>query len=163
MFARGVDRKTLADAIGTTRHAIGMVITGGGREERWLSRENNQKAAKFLKVDAHWLFTGEGQMEPVTGVVNGSLTFAGSAFGSHSNNEHAPVDGSQATTKPIADLNSLDYLLTMIDDPLERATVANKAAAMILDAINKIDRSTAAQQPGQEIPYAAPRAPTKSR
>lgn len=48
MSARGVDRKTLADAIGTTRHAIGMVVTGGGREERWLSRENNQKAAKFF-------------------------------------------------------------------------------------------------------------------
>jgi hypothetical protein len=58
-----VDRKMLAQELGITVHAVGMVITGGGRSERWLSRANNQAAAKFLRVDSNWLFTGEGTPE----------------------------------------------------------------------------------------------------
>jgi transcriptional regulator with XRE-family HTH domain len=63
MDAAKVDRKTLARELGVTVHALGMVITGGGRAERWLSRVNNQAAAKFLRVDSNWLFTGEGAPE----------------------------------------------------------------------------------------------------
>lgn len=104
MDERGVDRKTLAKAIDVTPHAIGMAITGGGREERWLSRENNGKAAKYLKVDAHWLFTGEGQMLVPTGAVHGALTFTGQATGEHMQNKHqSHADGSGVATNFVAE------------------------------------------------------------
>jgi transcriptional regulator with XRE-family HTH domain len=64
MKAANCSRKDLARVLDVTVNAIGMVITGGGREERWLSRENNQAAAKHLKVDPHWLWTGI-EPEPV--------------------------------------------------------------------------------------------------
>lgn len=104
MDERGVDRKTLSKAIDVTPHAIGMAITGGGREERWLSRENNGKAAKYLKVDSHWLFTGEGQMLVPTGAVHGALTFTGQATGEHMQNQHqAHADGSGVATNFVAE------------------------------------------------------------
>lgn len=66
-----MDRKKLAQELGVTVHAIGMVITGGGRAERWLSRENNQAAAKFLRVDSTWLQTGEGSPDGPTPIAYG--------------------------------------------------------------------------------------------
>ena len=51
-------RKDLAQALGVTVHAIGMVLTSAGNRERWLSRENHLKAAQFLNVDPTWLMTG---------------------------------------------------------------------------------------------------------
>jgi transcriptional regulator with XRE-family HTH domain len=71
MKATKCTRKELALVLGITVNAIGMVITGGGREERWLSRENNKAAAHHLKVDEHWLWTGKEppsvkQPDPVT-------------------------------------------------------------------------------------------------
>jgi transcriptional regulator with XRE-family HTH domain len=54
----GVTRKVLAQTLGVTVHAIGMVITGAGGRERWLARENHLKAAAFLQVDPNWLMTG---------------------------------------------------------------------------------------------------------
>ena len=59
----GVTRKELARELGVTVHAIAMVVTSAGNKERWLSRENHLKAAKFLKVDANWLMTGENAPE----------------------------------------------------------------------------------------------------
>lgn len=52
-------RRELAFELGVTPQAIGMVITGGGLAERKLSFENNQRAAKFLRVSEYWLQTGE--------------------------------------------------------------------------------------------------------
>ena len=59
----GKDRKELAHALGCKVQTIGMVVTGGGKAERMLSAPNNAKAARFLRVDSHWLATNEGTME----------------------------------------------------------------------------------------------------
>ena len=59
----GKDRKELAHALGCKVQTIGMVVTGGGKAERMLSAPNNAKAARFLRVDSHWLATDEGTME----------------------------------------------------------------------------------------------------
>lgn len=59
----GKDRKELAHALGCTVQAVGMVITGGGKAERMLSTPYNARAARFLRVDSHWLATNEGTME----------------------------------------------------------------------------------------------------
>lgn len=67
-------RKQLAVALGCTVQAVGMVITGGGKKERGLSAENNVKAAQFLRVDAYWLATGDGEMKPKAGSNNKTHT-----------------------------------------------------------------------------------------
>lgn len=64
--ATGKSRKQLAGALDCTVQAIGMVITGGGKAERGLSAENNARAARFLRIDSHWLATGEGEMKSKT-------------------------------------------------------------------------------------------------
>jgi transcriptional regulator with XRE-family HTH domain len=56
-----VDRKQLAVGIGVSVQAVGQVLTGTTRA---LTAENSAKAARFLKVDAHWLATGEGEARP---------------------------------------------------------------------------------------------------
>jgi transcriptional regulator with XRE-family HTH domain len=88
MEERGVDRKTLAASMGVTVHTLGMVITGGGGDERWLSRENNASAAKHLRVNAHWLATGEGDMIPQGISAKAVLS---------------PVDNAPAAIKEVAD------------------------------------------------------------
>lgn len=56
-------RKELAAVLGCTPQAIGMVITGGKKAERFLSVENHAEAARFLRVDNYWLATGKGTMK----------------------------------------------------------------------------------------------------
>lgn len=58
-------RKQLADALGCTPQTIGIVIKWAGEKERKLSTEYHLDAARFLRVSAHWLATGEGEMEAV--------------------------------------------------------------------------------------------------
>ncbi|WP_295541018.1 helix-turn-helix transcriptional regulator [uncultured Pseudacidovorax sp.] len=55
------DRKELATAIGLSVQSIGQVITGVTKA---LTAENSSKAARFLRVDHHWLATGEGVARP---------------------------------------------------------------------------------------------------
>ncbi len=140
MDERGVDRKTLAKAIDVTPHAIGMAITGGGREERWLSRENNGKAAKYLKVDAHWLFTGEGQMLAPIGAANGSMGFTGQATGEHyppSRADGAPVAGDQLSNHAKVIGQMYDDLP---DDKRLRAKVYAKITNLLGEAMDgKVD------------------------
>lgn len=54
-------RALLADAISATPQAISQVLKG---ETKALTAENNARAARFLKVDAYWLATGEGEPKP---------------------------------------------------------------------------------------------------
>lgn len=56
LSSAGKTRKHLADAIGVTPQAIGMVINSPTNK---LSFENNLKAAEFLRVSPSWLSTGE--------------------------------------------------------------------------------------------------------
>lgn len=122
MTHRSISRKMLAEAIGVTPHAIGMVITGGGREERWLSRENNQKAAKVLKVDAHWLWTGEGNKSPAP-EPDANVIATESAPGTISN--HARVLGQLYDELP-DDLRLrarvYAYITNLLEDVIERKT-----------------------------------------
>lgn len=62
--ASGKTRKELASAIDATVQAVGMILTSAGGVDRSLSAENSAKAARFLRVDGHWLATGEGDMTP---------------------------------------------------------------------------------------------------
>lgn len=60
----GKERKELADNINVSVQAIGQVIVG---KTAALTAENSARAAKFLKVDHHWLATGEGVAHPPIG------------------------------------------------------------------------------------------------
>lgn len=64
LTASGKSRKELAAALGVSPQAVGMVITGAGGVDRYLSAEGSARAARFLRVDGYWLATGEGGMEP---------------------------------------------------------------------------------------------------
>lgn len=61
-------RKELASELRCSPQAVGMVITGTGA----LSAENSARAARYLRVDAHWLATGEGSM--AVGQVSGAAS-----------------------------------------------------------------------------------------
>ncbi|MCM2575131.1 helix-turn-helix domain-containing protein [Achromobacter xylosoxidans] len=56
----GRERIELANAIDVSVQAIGQVIAG---KTKALTAENSAKAARFLKVDAYWLATGEGNAQ----------------------------------------------------------------------------------------------------
>jgi transcriptional regulator with XRE-family HTH domain len=64
-------RALLAEAIGASTQAISQVLKG---ESKALTAENNARAAKFLKVDAYWLATGEG--EPKAALSQAALAIA---------------------------------------------------------------------------------------
>lgn len=53
----GKTRQELATALGISPQAIGQVIKGNTQA---LTAENSSHAARFLRVDGHWLATGEG-------------------------------------------------------------------------------------------------------
>lgn len=53
-------RAELAQHLGMTVQAVGQVITGGRSGNQTFTASNNVKAAAYLRVDAHWLATGEG-------------------------------------------------------------------------------------------------------
>lgn len=147
MDAKGVDRKTLASAIGVTPHAIGMVITGGGREERWLSRENNQKAAKFLKVDSHWLFTGDGEM-----AISGATQIGVAPADSKQSLPAALMDASDAAINTVADPLAI---LRMMHDRMPEHLRASALHAALLAMAPYMDVRTApttGQQPGADNP-----------
>lgn len=60
-MGKTVTVQQLASAIGLSYQAIKKVVDG---KSKALSAENNSKAARFLKVRADWLATGDGEMHP---------------------------------------------------------------------------------------------------
>lgn len=62
------DRAALASELGISVQAVGQVITGGRSGTQTFTASNNVKAAKFLRVDPHWLATGEGEIQPMVSV-----------------------------------------------------------------------------------------------
>lgn len=125
-----VDRKTLARELGVTPHAIGMVITGGGKEERWLSRENNLAAAAFLRVDPHWLQTGK-----------------------------APTEQEKSTLSPHARAMAELFDKVPTADRVKWAIVYQRVNAIILEAIQGTP-PTSGLGVDQETPAAQRQAPT---
>lgn len=64
----GKSRTELADHIGYTRQAIGMLINFKGNRPRTLNTDAHVKAARFLGVNPDWLLYGSGQMtDPIQG------------------------------------------------------------------------------------------------
>lgn len=58
-------RAKVAKALGISVQAVGQVLTSTS-ETKALTAQNNARAARFLKVDPHWLATGEGVPRPDT-------------------------------------------------------------------------------------------------
>lgn len=58
----GKDRKALARELGISTQAVGQVITAGADSSKAFTAKNNALAARYLRVNSHWLATGEGQM-----------------------------------------------------------------------------------------------------
>jgi transcriptional regulator with XRE-family HTH domain len=56
------DRAALAAELQVSVQAVGQVITGGRSGTQTFTAENNSKAARFLRIDPHWLATGDGPM-----------------------------------------------------------------------------------------------------
>lgn len=54
-------RRELASSIGVSVQAIGQIINS---DESMLNAANSAQAARYLRVDHHWLATGEGEARP---------------------------------------------------------------------------------------------------
>jgi DNA-binding XRE family transcriptional regulator len=100
---RKISNSELATAIDVTRQNIGMVINGKQGPDQKLGSEANYRAAMFLRVNPHWLATGDGDM--LKGV--------------------AP-----ALPETSSEAKSLDLLLNAI--PAERRVMALSAATQVL-------------------------------
>lgn len=57
-------RKAVGVALEISEQAVGMVVRG---DTGAFTAENSAKAARFLRVDHHWLATGEGEARPKSG------------------------------------------------------------------------------------------------
>lgn len=113
----GKSRKALADVLGCTPQAIGIVINWAGEKDRKLETEAHARCAKFLKVDHYWLATGEGEMI------------------SETNHATAPVDTAQAAMNNVAQSNEAVMLGTMLDtikDPMRRLEVMSACVNLIV-------------------------------
>jgi hypothetical protein len=107
-------RKALADVLGCTPQAIGIVINWSGEKDRKLETEAHAEAARFLKVSDYWLATGKEDM---------ILT---------RNQAQAHADTAQAATKMIA--TDVQMLIKVLDAlPLDqRANAANAALSALV-------------------------------
>ncbi len=55
-------RRELGLHLGMSPQNIGMIITNAKKTDQHLGSEDHAKAARYLRVNAHWLATGEGEM-----------------------------------------------------------------------------------------------------
>lgn len=60
-LAGGMKQTELAEAIGVKKAAVNQVLSG---KSQYLNALNSARAAEILKVDHHWLATGQGQPRP---------------------------------------------------------------------------------------------------
>lgn len=63
ILGRDIERKDVANAAGTSVQNIGMILTNAKGRDQKLRTEAHEAVANYLKVNSHWLLTGEGQME----------------------------------------------------------------------------------------------------
>ena len=97
----GKERKELANAIGVKVQSIGQVING---QTQALTAENSARAAKFLKVDHHWLATGEGLAHPPVGAGT-NLSQHALALAKHF--DRLPVDDQGVWAETFHEVNQL--------------------------------------------------------
>lgn len=76
LSAANKTRKDLAAAVGCSVQNIGMILTNAKGTDQQFSAVHHAKAAKFLKVDAHWLATGAGEMSMTPGDAGGRIKHA---------------------------------------------------------------------------------------
>lgn len=62
VLQRKITRIEVAEKAGCSRQNIGMILTGSQREDQHLKGESHIRVAAYLRVDSHWLSTGEGDM-----------------------------------------------------------------------------------------------------
>lgn len=107
----------LARAIGATSQSVSLALSGKSQS---MNAESTARAARFLKVDAHWLATGEGQME-------------------------GPPEPSGLTPEALLIAKWFDRLT----DPRDRAYAETLVMAAILRVLQKNDlQPSAGQGPG---------------
>ena len=97
-------RKQLADELGCKPQTIGIVITWADENDRKLSTIHHIHAAKFLKVNAHWLATGEGEMQsdaPQVTKEDGHYVIRGSPGGSREDWPFELVERNQYLALPL--------------------------------------------------------------
>lgn len=66
----GKTRKELAEHLGISVQGVGKVINGMSNA---LTADNSARAARFLRVDHHWLATGQGDAKPAMSPLAGDL------------------------------------------------------------------------------------------
>lgn len=125
-----VDRRELALAAGCSPQNIGMILNNALKRDQKLSNEKHAKAAAFLRVDPHWLSTGEGEMAPQRQIssVQSELT---------------------PTAHDLADL----FDMIPVSDKVRRAQAFNSASAAIL-AVLQSEPSTQTLALGYQKPRA---------
>ncbi len=58
----GKSRRELGQYLEMSPQNIGMIINNAKKTDQHLGSEDHAKAARYLRVNAHWLATGEGEM-----------------------------------------------------------------------------------------------------
>lgn len=111
---RKIGRLELANAVGVTRHNIGLILNGSQGDDQKLKSDSHAKAAAFLKVNPDWLLNEVGKMEQVQAA-------------------NAPKELSAAAIE-------LAVLLDMIpqDDKIRRARAFNSASTAILKELRYV-------------------------
>jgi hypothetical protein len=61
-LGRKITKSEVARAAGCSPQNISMILSHARGEDQMLNTESNALAASFLKVNSHWLATGEGEM-----------------------------------------------------------------------------------------------------
>lgn len=120
-------RKHLADYLGISPQAIGMVLTSAGGKVRSLSTENHTKAAELLGVNPHWLATGEGDMN--------ARDYRITAEPGHYEISKSPARENEPS--PSAMELALLYDEIPATDRIRRARAYNAASAAILDVLQE--------------------------
>lgn len=113
-LGREIGRKEIADAVGVTRHNIGLILTGAQGADQKLNSESHAKAAAYLKVNPDWLLSEVGEM--ITSPI-----------------ANAPSELSAAAIE-------LAALFDMVpkDDKINRAKAFNAASSAIMQVLQSL-------------------------
>jgi hypothetical protein len=129
MTVREMDRKTLAKALDCTVQTIGIVITGGGRDDRVLSTPHHNKAVERLSINGDWLATGKGEMLAKPAPEGQMITNA------------AP--SSPTSPSSLDEFLLLSRWLDLIQDPIIRTAALQKCMQVVLEATVQSKRQQA--------------------
>lgn len=65
-LGRTIERKEVANAAGRSVQNITMILNNSKGRDQKLGTAAHEAVATFLRVNSHWLLTGEGPMEPAS-------------------------------------------------------------------------------------------------